>query len=277
MIEQAFSKMHGLGNDFVIIDATCEPFSLNLQTRQAMADRRTGIGFDQMLILEPPQQAGSDFHFRIFNANGEEAEQCGNGARCMARYIHKHKMPHQHRFVVTCLAGVITLSLLDHQQVRVDMGPVRFEPADIPFVAPHRAERYTVDLLDTALDLAVANLGNPHAVVQVNALQSTAVASIGAQLNAHQRFPEGVNVGFMQITDPSHIQLRVFERGTGETRACGSGACAAMVIGRRAGLLQERVFVQQAGGQLQVDWPGPGAHVHMTGPAQYTFQGVWQY
>ncbi len=272
-----FTKMQGLGNDFAVIDATQTPFSLSSAQIQTMANRRFGIGFDQMLVIEKVDDERADFRFRIFNADGSEVEQCGNGARCAAHFVRQRGLTDSSHIRFLTLAGVLDLVIESDDKVTVQMGIPHFEPQSIPFEADDSANCYTVTLSDgNTVELSVVNVGNPHAVVFVDEMDSEKVVAIGEQLSHHPRFPEGVNVGFMQVIDPQNVRLRVYERGSGETLACGSGACAAMVAGRRNGLLQERVTVSQPGGSLLIDWQGPGLNVQMTGPAKTVFEGVWQ-
>lgn len=267
--------MHGLGNDFVVIDATRIPMTLSPADIQRMANRRLGVGFDQLLVIEQPKREGFDFHFRIFNADGSEVGQCGNGARCIARFIREHGLSDKKEFRITTMTDELTLVIETDSKVSVCMGVPRFEPAAIPFITDKMANHYEIEVDRQKRMLSVVNVGNPHAIILVNQIDATEVATLGAKLSKHPLFPEGVNVGFMQVLDPQHIRLRVYERGSGETLACGSGACAAMVIGRRNGLLQERVTVNQPGGSLTIDWQGPDTTILMTGPATTVFEGVW--
>ncbi len=271
-----FTKMQGLGNDFVVIDATKSPFLLSPSQIQKMANRRFGVGFDQLLVIEAPKQTGIDYHFRIFNADGSEVGQCGNGARCIARFIREQELSQKNEFHVSTIKDVLRLLIETDEKVSVYMGIPRFNPADVPFVAHEASNFYGVEVDGQIVQLSVVNIGNPHAIIPVNQIESNQVATLGAQLSKHERFPEGTNVGFMQVIDPQNIRLRVYERGTGETLACGSSACAAVVVGRRNGLLQERVVVTQPGGSLSVDWQGPNIPVRLTGPAVTVFQGQWE-
>lgn len=273
-----FTKMQGLGNDFVVIDATKEAFSLTASQIQRMANRRLGVGFDQLLVLELPREGAPehvDFHYRIFNADGSEVGQCGNGARCIAHFIRERGLSDKKIFCVSTLSGELKLELVEGGKVAVCMGVPRFMPADIPFVAAEEAHLYPIDVGDKEIKLSVVNVGNPHAIIQVDKIDAQEVAVTGQLLSGHERFPQGVNVSFMQLIDPQNIRLRVYERGTGETLACGSAACAAVVAGRRNGILQERVTVSQPGGTLVVSWQGPDAAIRMTGPAKIVFQGEW--
>ena len=271
-----FTKMHGLGNDFVVINAIDQSIELSAEKIQAMANRRSGIGFDQLLLLQSPTNDAADFDYRIFNADGGEVEQCGNGARCMAKFIQcAGLMADRSQWVLSSLGGLLTVSLVENDLVAVNMGVPEFEPKNIPFVAQSRASTYQVDICHEKLDIGVVSMGNPHAVVQVPDLASAPVDYLGAELGKLAQFPQGVNVGFMQVNAPDQIALRVYERGVGETLACGSGACAAVVMGRFWGLLTESVVVALSMGDLLINWPGEGQSVEMIGPAEISFQGTW--
>lgn len=274
-MEIQFTKMQGLGNDFVVIDATQSPLNLTSAQIQSMANRRYGVGFDQMLVIEPEDPRTAHFRFRIFNADGSEAEQCGNGARCIALYLKHKQLCQEAKLKLNTLGGVLELTNHPDNKVTVRMGVPRFEPGHIPFAAPQTQKEYQVTIGDLPVQFGVVNVGNPHAVIRVDNLASEQVQHVGERLSRHELFPQGVNVGFMQVIDPQHIRLRVYERGTGETLACGSGACAAMVVGRRNGWLQERVMVSQPGGSLSIDWQGPESPILMTGPAAMVFTGTW--
>lgn len=273
-MSRPFTKMHGLGNDFVVFDATREPLSLSVEQMRWIADRRLGVGCDQILVVEPASDYDTDFRYRIYNADGSESAQCGNGARCFARYVREQGLTDKDRIVVETLTGRMVLEWLVDSRVRVEMGVPAFEPADIPLQASGRAPEYAVETDQGAARLQALAIGNPHAVLTVADVDRAPVATLGAALESHPRFPERVNVGFMQVVDPARIRLRVFERGVGETRACGSGACAAMVAGRRRGLFGDEVRVGLPGGDLVVSWRGPGEVVWLTGPAQYSFEGT---
>ena len=268
-----FSKMHGLGNDFVVIDAITQRVRLTPEQIRALADRHHGIGCDQVLLVEAAQGPEAEFRYRIFNADGNEVEQCGNGARCFARFVRERGLTRQGRIRVETAAGPIELTLEADGQVSVAMGVPRLEPAAIPFEAPDRAGRYALTVGTQDLEIGVVSLGNPHAVLQVDTIERAPVTTLGPLLESHPRFPRRVNVGFMEVVSPEHIRLRVFERGVGETLACGSGACAAVVVGRVQGLLAETVQVDLPGGSLQIHWPGESAGVIMTGPATWVFEG----
>ncbi|MBT8506731.1 diaminopimelate epimerase [Coxiella-like endosymbiont of Rhipicephalus sanguineus] len=270
-----FTKMHGLGNDFVVIDATKQPFQMTTSQIQKMANRRLGVGFDQLLVIELPKDPTIDFHFRIFNTDGSEVSQCGNGARCIARYIRANQLTERDEFRVSTLNDILELKIQSNDKVSVKMGVPRFDPTDIPFIAPKTANFYDLEIDNQKIKLGVVNIGNPHAIIPVNTIDALQVSKLGPQLSIHERFPEGTNVGFMQVINAQNIRLRVYERGAEETLACGSGACAAVAVGRRSGLLQERVVVNQPGGSLIVDWQGPLTPVIMTGPTATVFCGEW--
>lgn len=272
-MEISFTKMQGLGNDFVVIDATSQPIELTTEQVRFLADRRFGVGCDQVLLVEPPRQAGVDFTYRIFNADGGEVEQCGNGARCFARYVRDHGLTRKKDIAVATHAGLICLHVEADGQITVDMGIPQFEPEVIPFEAEARAETYPLQLASTEVDVSVLSMGNPHAVLRVEEVENAPVDSLGPEIEAHPRFPRRVNVGFMQIVDRQHIKLRVYERGAGETLACGTGACAAVVVGRQRGWLDDKVTVSLPGGNLKIQWSGEGQVVMMTGPAVSVFEG----
>jgi diaminopimelate epimerase len=265
-----FTKMHGLGNDFVVIRADGAPAPSAARIRE-LGDRKLGIGFDQLLWLERPHITGAAVYYRVFNTDGSEAEQCGNGARCIARLIGStagQAIVLQHR------GGTSRARLERNNQVSVEIAVPQFEPAKIPFVAENEEPSYPVKVRRRTVDLRVVSLGNPHGVLRVDDVESAPVATLGAALESHERFPNRANIGFMQVLDPEHIALRVYERGVGETRACGTGACAAVVVGRRAGWLAERVAVSLPGGELHVRWEGPGTAVWLTGEAVTVFEGT---
>lgn len=278
-----FTKMHGAGNDFVVLDATRAPLALSPAQYRFLADRRFGIGADQILIVEPGDPArGTDFTYRIMNADGGEVEQCGNGARCFARYVHDRGLTTQTTLRVQTQKAVIEPTLQPDGRVTVDMGAPFLVPADVPFdtqgLTPrliNGCELWPVALANHPVELAVVSMGNPHAVMRVDSVAHAPVDELGPQIESHPRFPRRVNAGFMEVVNPGHIRLRVFERGTGETLACGSGACAAVVAGIRLGWLNanEDVDVDMPGGRLSIRWAGPGTPVWMTGPATTVFDG----
>jgi len=268
-----FTKMHGLGNDFVVIDAISQALALSGDQVRLLADRRFGIGCDQLLLVERPSRADADFRYRIFNADGGEVEQCGNGARCFARFVRDRGLTDKDAIVVETAAGIITLYVEPDGEVRVNMGTPRFAPEQIPFVAEAEAEKYSLEVERRPLAVGAVSMGNPHVVLRVEDLDQAEVASLGPKLESHPRFPNRVNVGFMQVLDRGHIRLRVYERGAGETLACGTGACAAVAVGRRWGLLDDEVTVDLPGGRLTIRWQGGDAPVWMIGPATSVFEG----
>ena len=272
-----FTKMHGAGNDFVVLDATRRPLPLSTAQYRFIADRRFGIGADQILVVEPGNPAaGTDFTYRIFNADGGEVGQCGNGARCFALFVRRAGLTDKRSIRVETASGPLELQVHDDGTVTVDMGVPRLDPVDIPFRAPAAANNYRLDLGQDRIELAAVGMGNPHALLRVEDVRGAPVAEIGPLLEHHPAFPERTNVGFMEIVSPHALRLRTWERGAGETLACGSNACAAVVAGRGWGALGERVRVELPGGSLEIHWPGPGQHLRMTGPARVVFDGVWQ-
>jgi len=268
-----FTKMHGLGNDFVVLDGVRQSVDLTPALAARLADRRFGVGCDQVLLVEPPRLTGTDFHYRIFNADGSEVEQCGNGARCFARFVRDAGLTHETEIPVGTAAGAILLKLQRDGQVTVDMGVPRLAPAEIPFIAAGQATRYALELDGETVQIAAVSMGNPHAVLAVDDLDSAPVTTLGPRIEHHPRFPNRVNVGFMQVLDRQHIRLRVWERGAGETLACGTGACAAVVAGRLWDALDAEVAVALPGGTLVIHWPAAGEPVLMTGPATRVFDG----
>ncbi len=269
-----FTKMHGAGNDFVVIDATREPFRPTPELLRRLTDRRFGVGCDQVLVVEPPSTADVDFNYRIFNADGSESGQCGNGSRALARYVREAGLSAKDSIRVRTATSVLELARADRGLYRVDMGAPRLEPAQVPFTASARALRYALTL-DTGapVEIGVVSMGNPHAVLCVESVDRAPVAEIGARLQAHPAFPQSVNVGFLQVLARDRARLRVYERGVGETLACGSGACAAAVVGQLWGLLDTRVEMELRGGTLHLEWLGEGHPVLMTGPAETVFKG----
>ena len=265
--------MHGLGNDFVVIDAINQEVTLSTEQVRQLADRRFGIGCDQLLLVEAPGSQDTDFRYRIFNADGGEVGQCGNGARCFMRFVHEQGLTDKREIAVETASGHLQLVLEDDGQVTVNMGKPRLAPADIPFDAPAYAQTYTLALDGSELEIAAVSMGNPHAVIRVEDVDAAPVDQLGPLVEGHPRFPERANAGFMQIIDFEHIRLRVYERGAGETLACGSGACAAVVAGRLWDQLSARVNVALRGGNLVVSWAGTGYPVYMTGPATRVFKG----
>jgi len=265
--------MHGLGNDFVVFDGVRQRVKLTPDQCRLLADRRLGVGCDQVLLVEPPRRLETDFYYRIFNADGSEVEQCGNGARCFARFVREQGLTDKADIPVGTRAGDIRLLVLPDGRVRVDMGVPDFEPERIPFLADARANVYPLDVDGQVLSVGAVSMGNPHAVLLVDEVATVPVAELGPRIERHPRFPNRVNAGFLQVIDREQVRLRVFERGAGETLACGTGACAAVAVGRRWGLLGERVRVSLPGGDLVIEWPDESGPVWMTGPAQSVFEG----
>ena len=268
-----FTKMQGLGNDFVMLDATRSPIELSREDLRRIADRHFGIGCDQILQVEKPRIPGTDFYYRIFNADGGEVEQCGNGARCFVRFVHDAGLTDKREIRVGTLSGIIVPRLEADGQVTVDMGVPEFAPARIPFQAAERAPTYALEVGGRTIEISALSMGNPHAVQVVADVEVAPVPTEGPALEKHTRFPQRVNAGYMQVIDRGHIRLRVYERGAGETLACGTGACAAAVAGIQRGLLDSRVRVATRGGDLGISWQGEGAPVLMTGPAVAVFAG----
>lgn len=268
-----FTKMHGLGNDFVVIDATAAPVALTPAQLRFIADRHFGVGCDQILMVEPARSKDTDFYYRIFNADGGEVEQCGNGARCFVRYVHQRGLTQKSVIRVGTLGGIIEPRLEADGQVTVNMGAPEFEPARVPFSASARAPLYDLLVNKKIIKINALSMGNPHAVQVVPDIATAPVASEGPLIESHADFPQRVNAGYMQVVDRGHIRLRVYERGAGETLACGTGACAAVVAGIQRGLLDARVTVSTRGGDLVIVWAGAGQPVLMTGPAVSVFDG----
>lgn len=266
-----FTKMHGASNDFVVINAMSTPFTLSTEAIRTLAHRQTGIGFDQLLVVEPSDKA--DFKYRIFNADGGEVSQCGNGARCFARFVVDQGLTAQKSISVETASGIIHPTLTEHGLVTVDMGAPRFAPKEIPFAAAEQANLYAIEVEGERISIGALSMGNPHAVLVVDDVTSAPVATLGPAIESHRDFPEHVNVGFMQVIDSHTINLRVYERGSGETLACGTGACAAAVAGIQQGLLESPVTVHARGGDLKIDWQGIGQSVMMTGPAETVYTG----
>ena len=268
-----FTKMQGAGNDFVVIDSVTTPIRLTTAQIQRIANRFFGVGCDQLLMVENTSTPDVDFRYRIFNADGGEVEQCGNGARCFVRFVSAKGLTSKREINVETASGIITLTLQDDGQVTVNMGPPRFDPAQIPFLAPEQALQYPLKLNASTISISAVSMGNPHAVTLVEDVDTAKVAELGPQIEAHALFPQRVNAGFMQVLNPHEIKLRVYERGSGETLACGTGACAAAVSGIQLGQLTSPVLVNTRGGQLSIAWAGGNAPVMMTGPAEIVFEG----
>jgi diaminopimelate epimerase len=269
-----FSKMHGLGNDFVVIDGISQHVELSAEQYRHIADRHFGIGCDQILLIGKPTRTDADFRYRIFNSDGGEVEQCGNGARCFVRYVRDHGLTDKSEIRVETQCGIIVPRVEANGDVTVNMGVPRFEPQEIPFLTDHRAPVYLLSLADKIVEINALSMGNPHAVQVVDDVDSAPVTLDGPQIEHHPSFPKRVNAGFMQVLDRGHIKLRVYERGAGETLACGSGACAAVVAGIQRGLLDASVRVTTHGGDLLIRWAGEGQPVMMTGPAVEVFEGM---
>ncbi len=271
-----FSKMHGLGNDFMVVDLATQHFAFRPELVRQLSDRQFGVGFDQLLVVETPSNPDVDFRYRIYNANGTEVEQCGNGARCFARFVHDSHLTAKNPIKVETNSGIISLTLLDGDQVLVNMGQPKFEPKALPCSAPQQQEKYDLELPlnEGTIDVSVGavSMGNPHAVMLVDDIQSEMVNQLGPQIECHELFPKNINAGFMQIISRNEIKLRVYERGAGWTLACGTGACGAMVVAHQWGLVDDEVTVHLPGGALNIKWDGQG-DVMMTGPATRVFEG----
>ncbi len=268
-----FSKMHGLGNDFMVVDAVTQNVYFSPELIRRLSDRHCGVGFDQLLVVEPPYDPELDFHYRIFNADGSEVAQCGNGARCFARFVRIKGLTNKRDIRVSTQTGRMTLTVTEDEDVQVNMGEPVFEPQQVPFRAAKPEKTYILRAEERTVFCGVVSMGNPHCVLQVEDVLTAEVDILGPILESHERFPERVNVGFMQIVSPDTIKLRVYERGAGETQACGSGACAAVAIGIQQGLLAEEVQVELPGGSLEIRWQGPGHPLYMTGPATHVYDG----
>lgn len=268
-----FSKMHGLGNDFVVINLVTQHLRVDEPLVRRLADRHTGIGCDQLLLVEPPKNPKADFFYRIFNNDGSEVEMCGNGARCFAQFVLEQGLTSKKRILAETVKGLLELVINDDGSITVDMGMPILTPAEIPFTAPTFKPVYHIDVEGLDLEISAVSMGNPHAVLLVEDVESAPVEELGPQIEHHPSFPRRVNVGFMQVLSRKEINLRVFERGVGETRACGSGACAAVVAGILRNLLDSRVTVHLPGGNLSIVWQGEGHTLKMTGPATIVFRG----
>ncbi len=266
--------MHGLGNDFMVVDNVTQNAFFSRDKIRQLADRNFGIGFDQLLVVEPPYDPDQDFHYRIFNADGSEVSQCGNGARCFARFVKLKGLINRNKIVVSTRNGRMVLYLEKDGNITVNMGRPQFDPGQIPLKAAKEEGTYIVRADDHTVFCGAVSLGNPHCVITVDDLDQANIEVLGPLLETHERFPEGVNVGFMQIISPEHIRLRVHERGAGETLACGSGACAAVVVGQTQGKLAKEVKVDLPGGSLKVRWQGRDQVVKMTGPAEHVYDGI---
>ncbi len=269
-----FLKMQGLGNDFFVFDAPAAGAHLDPDTVRALADRRTGVGFDQALMLEAPRNANHRVFYRIFNSDGSEVEQCGNGARCIAALLHSRAPQFGRELAMESKGGLVRARVREDGLVSVDLGVPNFDPGSLPMDAPAEAPVYTLKVGSETVEFGAVSIGNPHAVIAVPDVKSAPIGRLGSAIEHHKRFPQGTNVGFMQIVDRGHIHLRVFERGAGETLACGTGACAAVAVGRRRGLLEADVRVDLPGGAAYVSWPGLGQSMWLSGPATTVFRGM---
>ncbi len=268
-----FTKMHGLGNDFMVLDLVSQHAHILPKHAKQWGDRHTGIGFDQLLLVEAPSNPDVDFRYRIFNSDGSEVEQCGNGARCFARFVLDKRLTAKKTIRVETKGGIITLDVRSDGQISVDMGPPRMLPADIPFQADVQAHSYALSVDGQSVDIAALSMGNPHAVLRVEDINNAPVHTLGPKIEHHPRFPARVNVGFLHVVDRTRAQLRVWERGAGETQACGTGACAAAVAAISQGWMDSPLLLDLPGGRLSIEWAGPGHSVIMTGPAVRVFEG----
>ncbi len=268
-----FSKMHGLGNDFLVTEALSQPFDLSREQIRNLADRRTGVGFDQLLLIEPPLKAYIDFNYRIFNADGNEVEQCGNGVRCLAKYVRDKKLCGKRNITVSTQNSMMQIETVSNRQFKANMGTPRFLPSDVHLAIDETADTYTLEHAKGKTELAICSMGNPHAVIKVDDVDTADVETVGPLIERHSLFTQGVNAGFLQIIDRQTIRLRVFERGVGETKACGSGACAAAAVARKLGWVDETVNVQLRGGKLTISWRGDDAPLFMSGPAVTVYDG----
>jgi diaminopimelate epimerase len=268
-----FTKMHGAGNDFIVFDSPAGRALPSAEQLRKLADRRTGIGFDQALVLEEPRRADTAAFYRIFNADGREVEQCGNGVRCVAALLRRRGRAGSDVFTLDSPAGLIRARIQSGDVVSVDMGVPNFEPRSLPFDAAASSDSYSLDVTGRQVEIGAVSMGNPHAVLTVDSTDTAPVETLGPVIERHPRFPNRVNAGFVQIVDRSHIKLRVYERGVGETLACGTGACAAVAVERKRGLLDASVRVSVRGGELRVNWKGPGDNIWLTGPAEVAFEG----
>lgn len=269
-----FTKMHGAGNDFVVLDLISQRYRLRGRDVRQLADRHTGVGCDQVLVVEAPRSPDVDFRYRIFNADGREVEQCGNGARCFARFVREKHLTSKRNITVETRAGVLELKVRNRTDVEVNMGVPKFEPQEIPFRTAARAASYTLEVGGQSLEIGALSMGNPHAVHRVRNVDRAPVRELGPLIESHADFPRGVNAGFMQVLSDRRVKLRVYERGVGETLACGTGACAAVVYGSLRGWLRDSVTVELPGGKLSVSWAGEGEPVLMTGPTEVVFEGT---
>ncbi len=272
-MQTRFTKMHGLGNDFVVLDAVRQSIRLTTDIIKRIADRNLGIGCDQVLVIEPPTDRNIDFNYRIFNCDGSEVEQCGNGARCIGRYIKDQQLSGKKTLRIKTKNRVMEITTTTKNMITANMGEPSFIPADIPLDSEQQNDLYSIDINNSSLKIAALSVGNPHAVLQVDNIDQADVETIGSLIQKHSLFPESVNVGFMQIIDRQNLALRVYERGVGETQACGSGACAAAVAAIKQGLVDKTIEIKLLGGKLTIEWQGEGQPILMTGPAETVFHG----
>jgi diaminopimelate epimerase len=268
-----FTKMHGVGNDFIVFDAPADPAALKPERLRALADRRSGIGFDQALVLNSPRRTDSALFYRIFNADGDEVEQCGNGARCIAALLHHRGLTREGAITLDSPAGLIHARIGADERVSVNMGVPNFDPRSLPFTVEGEADSYPLQVGGSTVAIGVVSLGNPHAVLTVDSVESAPVATLGPLIEGHARFPRRVNAGFLELVARDNVRLRVYERGAGETQSCGTGACAAVAVARRRGQLDAQVRVNVRGGELQVNWSGPGEPIWLSGPTEISFEG----
>lgn len=273
MAKLHFYKMHGLGNDFMVVNGVNQSLNFSSQQIQAWGNRHTGIGFDQLLVVEPPESDAADFNYLIFNQDGSSAEQCGNGARCIAKFIKKEELSSKNELNLLTAGKITKVTIEDKNWVMVQMAEPSFDPKVIPFIVNETAPSYSLKIANNLLTFNVVGVGNPHAITVVDEIRDTFVEDIGSELSKHSAFPKGVNVGFMQVINAHHINLRVYERGVGPTLACGSGACAAVAAGHYQGILDREVKVTQAGGDLLINWQGLGYPLIMHGPAEFVYKG----
>lgn len=268
-----FSKMHGLGNDFMVVNAVTQNIYFAPEMIRRLSDRHCGVGFHQLLVVEPPYDPELDFHYRIFNADGSEVAQCGNGARCVARFVRIKNLTNKRDILISTQTGRMVLTVTENNMVRVNMGEPNFDPQQVPFRAAKAEKTYIIRAAEQTVLCGVVSMGNPHCVIAVASVESAQVLTLGPVLESHKRFPERANIGFMQVLNRWHIRLRVYERGAGETQACGSGACAAVAVGISKGQLAEQVQVDLPGGRLTISWRGPGHPLYMIGPATHIYDG----
>ncbi len=271
-----FTKMHGLGNDFMVIDSVTQNVTITSDRVRKWSDRHTGIGFDQLLIIAPPSHPDIDFSYRIFNADGSEVEQCGNGARCFAKFVRDKRLTSKKHIIVETASGIIELHVLTNNQIRVNMGKPRLQPTEIPLKVQQQATSYTLFVEQQSIEFSAVSMGNPHAVLRAEDLELAPVATLGPKIEHHPLFPNKVNVGFLEVLDRHHAKLRVWERGAGETQACGTGACAAAVTAIQNNWMDSPINIKLAGGTLTIEWDKNDSPVFMTGNAVTVYEGKIQ-